>query len=126
MSTRPYQVATRADDAVVVVVNKVRLDGPMLRQARTLRLVCLAATGTDNVDLATAAKLRLPVCNVRNYATRAVAQHTFALIAVLCNRLLDYHSAVRAGRWHGAPGDQRPSRRLAAPGRAARDSLSGP
>jgi glycerate dehydrogenase len=97
--TCPHQVAARADGAAVVVVNKVRLDGPMLRQARTLRLVCLAATGTDNVDLATAAQLRLPVCNVRNYATHAVAQHTFALIAALCNRLLDYHSAVRAGRW---------------------------
>jgi glycerate dehydrogenase len=101
--TRPEQVAERVAGAAVAVVNKVRLDGPTLRQARTLRLVCLAATGTDNIDLDTAAKLRLPVCNVRNYASQAVAQHTFSLILTLSNRLFDYHIAVRAGRWQEAP-----------------------
>lgn len=96
------QVAARAAGAAVVVVNKVPLDGPTLRQLRSLRVVCLAATGTDNVDLETAARLRLPVCNVRSYATQAVAQHTFGLIVTLSNRLVDYHGAIRAGRWQGA------------------------
>lgn len=101
--TPPDQVVARAAGAAVVVVNKVALDGLTLRQLPSLRLVCLAATGTDNVDLDTAAELRLPVCNVRNYATRAVAQHALGLIVALSNRLMDYHGAVRTGRWQKAP-----------------------
>ena len=100
--TRRDQVAARIAGAGVVVVNKVRLEGPTLRQASALELVCLAATGTDNVDLGTASELGLPVCNVRNYATQAVAQQTFGLIVALSNRLLDYHTAVRSGRWQRA------------------------
>ncbi|MGF1612443.1 MAG: 2-hydroxyacid dehydrogenase [Gammaproteobacteria bacterium] len=100
--TQPEQVATRLAGASVVVTNKVRLDGFTLRQAKSLRLVCLAATGFDNVDVDAATELQLPVCNVRNYATQAVAQHTFGLILALSNRLLDYHRAVRAGRWQNA------------------------
>lgn len=100
--TPPVQVVSRLAGADVVVANKVRLDGPTLRQIPTLRLVCLAATGTDNVDLDTATKLGVAVCNVRNYASQAVAQHTFGLIVALCNRLIAYHSAVRAGRWQKA------------------------
>lgn len=100
--TRPEHIAERAAGAAVVVVNKVPLDGHALRRLPSLRLVCVAATGTNNVDLATAVSLRLPVCNVRNYATRAVAQHTLGLIVALSTRLVDYHGAVQAGRWQQA------------------------
>ena len=97
--TARQQVDERIRDTAVVVSNKVMLDEATLRSAPRLRLVCIAATGTNNVDLDAAQALGIPVCNVRGYATPAVSQHVFALILALTTRLLDYHAAVRAGRW---------------------------
>lgn len=98
-ATPSAQVADRIRDAGVVVTNKVVLDGGAMKQARGLRLICVAATGTNNVDLETAARLDIPVCNVRGYATASVSQHVFALLLALVTRLPEYHDAVRAGRW---------------------------
>ncbi len=90
----------RLAGATVVVTNKVLLDSARLEAASGLRLVCVAATGTNNVDLEAARRLGIVVSNVRGYATPAVVQHVFALILALSTRLLDYREAVRAGRWH--------------------------
>jgi glycerate dehydrogenase len=100
--TPPGAVADRLRDATVVVTNKVRLDAPALAAAPKLRLVCLTATGTNNVDLATARRRDIVVCNVTAYATSAVVQHVFAMILALTTRLLDYRDAVRAGRWQSS------------------------
>lgn len=89
----------RIQHADVVVTNKVVLDGETLREARNLKLVCVAATGINNVDLQTARELGIPVCNVRDYGTPSVAQHVFTLILTLATRLVEYREAVRAGRW---------------------------
>ena len=99
----PDRVAERIAGATVVVTNKVVLDARLLEGASALRLVCVAATGTNNVDLVVAQGLRIPVCNARGYATPAVVQHVFALILSLSTRLMDYHQAVRAGRWERSP-----------------------
>ena len=99
----PDTVAARIKGAAVVVSNKVRLNETLLRQAGDLRLICVAATGTNNVDLDAAARLGIKVCNVRAYATPSVVQHVFALLLALSTRLLDYHRAVRAGRWQQSP-----------------------
>lgn len=98
-STAPDEVEGRIQDALVVVSNKVVVSGEALRSAPGLRLVCVAATGTNNIDLSTAAQLGVTVCNVRGYATASVTQHVFALMLALVTRLLDYHASVRAGRW---------------------------
>ncbi|MBK9130589.1 MAG: 2-hydroxyacid dehydrogenase [Gammaproteobacteria bacterium] len=98
-TTPAAQVADRIRDADVVVTNKVVLDSGAMTQARRLRLICVAATGTNNVDLKAAAQLGIPVCNVRGYATASVSQHVFALLLALVTRLPEYHDAVRAGRW---------------------------
>jgi glycerate dehydrogenase len=97
--TESEAVEARIADANVVVVNKVVLSEERLKQATGLRLICVAATGTDNVDLEAANRLRLPVCNVRGYATSTVVNHVFSLILALSRRLIDYHRAVRGGRW---------------------------
>ena len=97
--TSPEEVAARIGDADVVVVNKVVLDRQTLTSSSRLKLVCIAATGTNNVDLEAAAELNIPVCNVRGYGTAAVSQHVMALILALSTRLMAYHGAVRAGRW---------------------------
>jgi glycerate dehydrogenase len=98
-ATEPDQVHERIADASVVVSNKVMLDEAALRRAPGLRLVCIAATGTNNIDLEAARRLDITVCNVRGYAGPAVAQHVFTLVLALSTRLLDYDRAVREGRW---------------------------
>jgi glycerate dehydrogenase len=98
-TTTPEQLDERLRDATVVVANKVFLDDETLARADRLRLVCVAATGVNNIDLDAAQRLGLPVCNVRAYGTPSVAQHVFALILALATRLFDYRDAVRSGRW---------------------------
>ncbi len=115
-ATAPDQVAERIAAAQIVVVNKVVLSRELLRGAEHLKLVCVAATGTNNVDLDTCRELGIPVCNVAAYGTPAVAQHVMMLILALSTHLLDYQADVRAGRWQQA--DQfclmhRPIRELA-------------
>jgi len=75
------------------------LDAATLAQAPELKLICVAATGTNNVDLAAAKERGITVCNVRAYGTAAVVQHVFSLITALSNNLLAYTAAVREGRW---------------------------
>lgn len=98
-STAPGQTLERIDGAEIVVVQKTVLDESVLTNANALKLICVAATGTNNVDLKTAARRKIPVCNVRGYAAGAVPQHVFVLALALVTRLIDYDAAVRAGRW---------------------------
>ena len=98
-STAPDQVAARIADADIVVVNKVRLDAGLLAAAPRLRLVAVAATGTDPIDIAACAERGIAVSNIRDYALHAVPEHTFALIFALRRSILAYHQAVRDGRW---------------------------
>ncbi len=100
--TAPEQTLERVRDAEVVILNKVVLDAAILSQTPHLRLVCIVATGTDNVDVATARAGGVAVCNVRGYGTASVAQHSFALLLALHTRLLDYDRAVRRGDWQRA------------------------
>jgi glycerate dehydrogenase len=93
------ETAARISGAELVVSNKVVLDRRRLESAPRLRLVCVAATGTNNVDLAAARELGISVTNVTGYATPAVVQHVFALILAHATRLLDYRRAVLDGAW---------------------------
>lgn len=98
-TTSAEEVAARIADAEVVIVNKTRLTAEMLRVAPHLRMVAIAATGTDNVDLAVCATRGIVVSNIRNYAVHTVPEHTFALIFALRRSICAYRDAVRAGRW---------------------------
>ncbi len=102
MATAQDQVAERIRGADVVLVNKARLDAAALEQAPGLKLICIVATGTNNVDLAAAQRLGVQVSNCRAYGNDSVIQHVFALLLALSTRLLDYHQAVQAGRWQQA------------------------
>jgi glycerate dehydrogenase len=101
-TTKPDEVQRRVDGAEVVIVNKVRLDGEVLRATPTLRLIAVVATGTDIIDLAAAAAQGIGVCNCRAYGTDSVAQHVFAAILALHTNLLAYRQAVAEGRWQKA------------------------
>lgn len=90
-------------DAEVVVTNKVVLDDAILRGAPNLRLICLTATGYNNVAVATARELGIVVSNVVAYATDSVAQHVFMLMLAHHTRLFAYQRAVRDGDWTRSP-----------------------
>ncbi len=98
-ATAPAQVGERIRNAQVVVTNKVVLDRELLGSAPGLELVCVAATGTNNVDLAAARDLGLRVCNVVAYATASVVQHVFGLILAHTLRLRDYQQSIERGDW---------------------------
>ena len=98
-ATAPHEVAERIAEAEVVISNKVVLDAAALQQAQRLQLICVAATGVNNVDLDAASQRGITVCNCRGYGTPAVVQHVFALLLELMTQLSAYRQAVRAGRW---------------------------
>ncbi|MCU0836065.1 MAG: 2-hydroxyacid dehydrogenase [Chromatiaceae bacterium] len=98
-ATAPGETTGRIAGAEVVVTNKVVLDRGLLASASDLRLVCVAATGTNNVDLGAARELGIAVTNVTGYATASVVQHVFAVMLAHMTRLLDYRQAVAAGAW---------------------------
>ena len=87
--------ATRNAD--IVVTNKVCLDRDILHAARCLKPVCIAATGTNNVDLVAARENNITVCNVRAYATASVVEHVFTLMLNLARNLRRYRDAVDQG-----------------------------
>ncbi|MGH8127178.1 MAG: D-2-hydroxyacid dehydrogenase [Gammaproteobacteria bacterium] len=96
--TPPEEIAGRMTDAEVVIINKTRLNAEVIDAARP-ELICLAATGTDNVDIEAARRCGTGVANIRDYCTDSLAQHVFALLLALTTRLADYRDAVRASEW---------------------------
>jgi len=101
--TQASELDACLQDAELVITNKVPLDADCLRKHTKLKLICVAATGTNNVDLQVARELGIAVCNVRAYATASVVQHVFALILALQTRLLDNRQALQAGVWSRSP-----------------------
>jgi len=97
--TAPAEVAQRIGEAEIVIANKTPITAAALAAAPRLRMVAVAATGTDNVDLQACAARGVVVSNIRDYAMHTVPEHTFALIFALRRSLLAYREAVRAGRW---------------------------
>jgi glycerate dehydrogenase len=101
--TAPEEVTWRLRGHEVAVVNKVRLDAATLGSAQGLRLIAVAATGTDNVDIKAAQAASIRVSNVPGYATESVAQFTIALILELATRVGRYAERVREGAWEKSP-----------------------
>ena len=102
-ATPPERVAERLAEAEVAVLNKVKLNGDNLGGCKKLRLICLAATGYDNVDTAYCRSAGIGVCNVAGYSTDSVAQLTAAMALYLVNRLGSYMGAVRDGSYTHGP-----------------------
>lgn len=100
--TNPHQVVERITNADIVISNAVALDRVALAAAPHLKLICVAATGTDHVDLKTATERSIAVCNARGYCTPSLVQHVFTLMLTLFTRLTEYRQAVREGRWQRA------------------------
>ncbi|MET0004853.1 MAG: 2-hydroxyacid dehydrogenase [Candidatus Thiodiazotropha sp.] len=101
-ATASRQTMERIIDAELVISNKVVLDRSQLIACRNLKLICIAATGSNNVDLEAAAELGIAVTNITGYATPSVVQHVFSLILSLATQQQNYQKAVTRGDWQRA------------------------
>lgn len=98
-TTRDGQIAERIRDADIVIPNKCKMCEQTMRDAEQLKLICEAATGYNNIDLAYCEKRGIPVTNVRAYSTEAVVQHTFALLLQVLEQLNYYVGTVESGEY---------------------------
>lgn len=98
-ATAPDQVAQRLRGATIAITNKVPLRAQALDSLPELRMVAVAATGTDNVDLAACRGRGIVVSNIRNYSHVSVPEHCFTLILALRRNLRAYVADIEAGRW---------------------------
>jgi glycerate dehydrogenase len=101
--TEPDQVDERIAHAQIIVTNKVRIRREHIQAAPELRLICVAATGTNNIDLVAASNAGVVVSNARNYATASVVEHVFSLLLTLVRHLDSYRQRVKAGDWSHSP-----------------------
>ena len=93
--TSAEQRLERCADADIIITNKVKIDAALLDKLPNLKLICVAATGTNNIDLEKAAALNIAVKNVKGYSTNSVAQLTFGFIIELYNRISFYDMYVK-------------------------------
>lgn len=90
-------IAERIGDADVVITNKLKLNRQSLAGARQLKLICVTATGFDNVEIPYCQERGIAVCNVPGYSTDSVAQLTVAVVLALSNKLMTYRDHVHSG-----------------------------
>lgn len=97
--TPPEMVAERINDADVVILNKVKLSEANLKGVKNLKLICVFATGYDNIDINYCKDNGIAVCNVVGYSTNSVAQLTVSMALSLYTRLADYTEYVNSGKY---------------------------
>lgn len=93
------EAAERTRDADIVVSNKVSMSKETLDGAKNLKMICLTATGTNNVDFSYVNSRNIPVANVKSYSTDSVVQHTFAMLFYLLEKLPYYGNYVKSGEY---------------------------
>ena len=97
--TKASQVAERIVDAEVVIINKIKLNRDNLKNAKSLKLICISATGFDNVELSYCKERHIAVCNVVGYSSQCVAQVTLSMALSLITHLSEYRSFVSDGSY---------------------------
>jgi len=97
--TAQADVADAIAGTEVVLVNKLRLTRAIIERTPTLKLIVLAATGTNNIDLEAARERGIAVCNLRDYCTASVVQHVIGTLLLLTQKLREYDALVRSGAW---------------------------
>lgn len=99
----PEEVVRRSRDADILLVNKVQISRSVLEHLPRLRYIAVTATGYNNIDLEACATRSIPVSNAVGYGSTAVAQHVFALLLALTNRVQHHSESVKAGDWTHQP-----------------------
>lgn len=98
-SSTPDEAIERAACADVIILNKVKVTRQLMEAAKQLKLVCVFATGYDNIDITAAKEHNIGVCNVPGYSTDSVTLFTVSTVLALYSRLYDYNSFVRSGEY---------------------------
>ena len=98
-SSTPDEVRTRIADADILLINKIKINADNLAAAKHLKLICIFATGYDNVDIAACRAAGVAVCNVKGYSTHSVAQLTVLMALTLTEKLGAYTAAVTSGEY---------------------------
>lgn len=102
--TGPAEIGPRLARATIVITNKCVLDGRLLSRLQgSVRLINIAATGTNNVDLEAAKQRGIAVTHVSGYSTETVVQMTFAFLLALVSHLREFNEAAHDGRWSRSP-----------------------
>lgn len=102
-TTSAEETLARVKDADVVVTNKVVIDAGIMDASANLKLICIAATGMNNVDLEYAAQKEIAVKNVAGYSTDSVIQHTFSMLLYMMGHARYYDEYVKSGEWQQSP-----------------------
>src|SRR6266496_2817432 len=100
--TRSDQIVERLHEATIAICNKLPLRETQLSHLPGLKLIAVAATGVDNIDLDYCRTHAIGVCNARNYAGHSLPEHVLLLILALRRNLISYVQDVRQGRWNTA------------------------
>ena len=120
------EVEARLAGATIAIVNKLVLDAATIARLPMLKMIAVAATGTNNVDLDACRARGIVVSNIRGYAVHTVPEHAIALMLALSRNLVAYRESVQAGRWQESDaGNHRQRfarRRRGAAGRSLRDA----
>jgi glycerate dehydrogenase len=101
-NTHPSEVAERLASATIAITNKVPVRADALSKLSSLKLIAIAATGTDIVDVAACQARGIVVQNIRDYANISLPEHVFALILALRRNLFAYRTDVEAGMWQNS------------------------
>ncbi|TDA68435.1 D-2-hydroxyacid dehydrogenase [Sulfuricurvum sp. IAE1] len=99
LTTTAEEIFDRVREAEVIVTNKVVINDAVMEAAPSLRLICVAATGTNNIDHEAAERRGIAVKNVAGYSTDAVVQHTFSMLFYLMGQSRYYDDYVKRGDW---------------------------
>lgn len=97
--TKDSEITDRIGDCDVVFTSKCHITREVMDSCPGIKFIGVMATGYDNVDIEAAKDKNIAVCNVPSYFTESVAQHTFALLLELCNRVGLHNDAVQDGKW---------------------------
>lgn len=93
------QIVEKAPDADMILCSKTKVTREVINKLPNLKFIGLLATGYNNIDLEAASERNIVVCNAGGYSTNAVAQHVFALILHIANKVADYNAEVKRGDW---------------------------
>ena len=103
MEVYPYsnegEVLDRIANTEVAIANKIEFDSEVFAHAKNLKLICVTATGTNNIDLVSAENSGVTVCNIRDYCTESVMQHVLLSILSLTHSYPNYMNSIRKGEW---------------------------
>jgi len=100
--TAPEDIVPRLRDATIAICNKLPMREDVVAQLPRLRLIAVAATGVDNIDLPFCRSRGIGVCNVRGYAASSLPEHALMLMLCLRRNLIAYRGDVHSGRWQTA------------------------